>query len=98
MKLSVALFFAGIFGALATLCVLLSFGTDYWLLASERCLPVPAATVQPGEVAVEVSITPWITTVSAVNPVVFDSGLVYSTTDLEGRSKHECEIIVWESW
>ncbi|KAK1797735.1 hypothetical protein P4O66_007935 [Electrophorus voltai] len=35
MKLSVALFFAGIFGALATVFVLLSFGTDYWLLASE---------------------------------------------------------------
>ncbi|XP_030200174.1 transmembrane protein 182 [Gadus morhua] len=53
MKLSVALFFAGIFGALATLCVLLSFGTDYWLLASEQCLPVPTASFGPGEVAIE---------------------------------------------
>ncbi|KAL0963497.1 hypothetical protein UPYG_G00307200 [Umbra pygmaea] len=37
MKLSVALFFAGLFGALATVFVLLSFGTDYWLVASETC-------------------------------------------------------------
>ncbi|XP_072541281.1 transmembrane protein 182 [Salminus brasiliensis] len=37
MKLSVALFFAGLFGALAAVFILLSFGTDYWLLASESC-------------------------------------------------------------
>ncbi|KAG9271329.1 transmembrane protein 182 [Astyanax mexicanus] len=37
MKLSVALFFAGLFGALAAVFILLSFGTDYWLLASEWC-------------------------------------------------------------
>lgn len=37
MKLHVALFFAGLFGALATLFILLSFGTDYWLMASETC-------------------------------------------------------------
>ncbi|XP_056321033.1 transmembrane protein 182 [Danio aesculapii] len=37
MKLHVAVFFAGLFGALATLFILLSFGTDYWLLASETC-------------------------------------------------------------
>ncbi|XP_053184844.1 transmembrane protein 182 isoform X2 [Scomber japonicus] len=41
MKLSVALFFAGLFGALAAVFILLSFGTDYWLLASERCYPNP---------------------------------------------------------
>lgn len=41
MKLSVALFFAGLFGALAAAFVLLSFGTDYWLLASETCTPHP---------------------------------------------------------
>uniref|UniRef100_A0A673Y4I1 Transmembrane protein 182 n=1 Tax=Salmo trutta TaxID=8032 RepID=A0A673Y4I1_SALTR len=35
--LSVALFFAGLFGALAAMFVLLSFGTDYWLLALETC-------------------------------------------------------------
>ncbi|XP_065148983.1 transmembrane protein 182 [Paramisgurnus dabryanus] len=39
MKLHVALFFAGLFGALATLFILLSFGTDYWLLATETCNP-----------------------------------------------------------
>lgn len=39
MKLSVALFFAGLFGALAAVLILLSFGTDYWLLASEACQP-----------------------------------------------------------
>lgn len=37
MKIHVAGFFAGLFGALATLFILLSFGTDYWLLASETC-------------------------------------------------------------
>lgn len=37
MKLNVALFFAGLFGALATFFILLSFGTDYWLLATETC-------------------------------------------------------------
>lgn len=37
MKIHVAVFFAGHFGALATLFILLSFGTDYWLLASETC-------------------------------------------------------------
>ncbi|XP_033842936.1 transmembrane protein 182 [Periophthalmus magnuspinnatus] len=39
MKLSVALFFAGLFGALAAVFILLSFGTDYWLMASESCKP-----------------------------------------------------------
>ncbi|KAB5576965.1 hypothetical protein PHYPO_G00204570 [Pangasianodon hypophthalmus] len=37
MKWSVALFFAGLFGALGTVFILLSFGTDYWLLAWETC-------------------------------------------------------------
>ncbi|XP_078401727.1 transmembrane protein 182 [Cetorhinus maximus] len=37
MKLSVALFFAGVFGALGVLLFLLAFGTDYWLLATETC-------------------------------------------------------------
>ncbi|XP_063069750.1 transmembrane protein 182 [Engraulis encrasicolus] len=37
MKLSVALFFASLFGALATLFIVLSFGTDYWLVAFETC-------------------------------------------------------------
>lgn len=51
MKLSVALFFAGLFGALATVFILLSFGTDYWLLASETCNP--DGSVGPGGVAIE---------------------------------------------
>ncbi|XP_029348853.1 transmembrane protein 182 isoform X2 [Echeneis naucrates] len=48
MKLSVALFFAGLFGALAVVFILLSFGTDYWLLASESCQPNPEGSVGPG--------------------------------------------------
>ncbi|XP_012692630.2 transmembrane protein 182 [Clupea harengus] len=48
MKLSVALFFAGLFGALATLAILLSFGTDYWLVAYETC-PDPENTGTPVE-------------------------------------------------
>uniref|UniRef100_UPI003AAADCE8 transmembrane protein 182 isoform X2 n=1 Tax=Centroberyx gerrardi TaxID=166262 RepID=UPI003AAADCE8 len=55
MKLSVALFFAGLFGALAAVFILLSFGTDYWLLASETCDPKPVGTIGPGGVIVEVS-------------------------------------------
>ncbi|AWP13327.1 putative transmembrane protein 182 [Scophthalmus maximus] len=53
MKLSVALFFAGLFGALAAVFILLSFGTDYWLLASESCQPNPAGSVGPGGVTIE---------------------------------------------
>uniref|UniRef100_A0A3P8UU73 Transmembrane protein 182 n=1 Tax=Cynoglossus semilaevis TaxID=244447 RepID=A0A3P8UU73_CYNSE len=45
MKLSVALFFAGLFGALAAVFILLSFGTDYWLLASESCTHSSEGTV-----------------------------------------------------
>ncbi|KAI5621284.1 transmembrane protein 182 precursor, partial [Silurus asotus] len=37
MKWSVALFFAGLFAALGTVFILLSFGTDYWLLGRETC-------------------------------------------------------------
>ncbi|XP_077199695.1 transmembrane protein 182 isoform X2 [Paroedura picta] len=39
MKLSVAIFFGGLFGALGILLFLVAFGTDYWLLATEagRC-------------------------------------------------------------
>ncbi|XP_029936752.1 transmembrane protein 182 [Myripristis murdjan] len=53
MKLSVALFFAGLFGALAAVFILLSFGTDYWLLASETCDPKPDGSVGPGGFIVE---------------------------------------------
>ncbi|XP_028993698.1 transmembrane protein 182 [Betta splendens] len=49
MKLSVALFFAGLFGALAAVFILLSFGTDYWLLASESCLQNPDESAVPAD-------------------------------------------------
>ncbi|KAM4698894.1 transmembrane protein 182 [Discoglossus pictus] len=35
MKLSIGIFFGGLFGALAILIFLVAFGTDYWLLAVE---------------------------------------------------------------
>ncbi|XP_067113896.1 transmembrane protein 182 [Osmerus mordax] len=57
MKLSVALFFAGLFGALAAVFVLLSFGTDYWLLASETCNRDDLRTPEPGEERDGVSTT-----------------------------------------
>uniref|UniRef100_A0AAZ3PC39 Transmembrane protein 182 n=1 Tax=Oncorhynchus tshawytscha TaxID=74940 RepID=A0AAZ3PC39_ONCTS len=47
MKLSVALFFAGMFGALAAMFVLLSFETDYWFLASETCNKETNGTMGP---------------------------------------------------
>lgn len=56
MKLSVALFFAGLFGALAAVFILLSFGTDYWLLASESCHPNPGGSVKLGEDTTEVGV------------------------------------------
>lgn len=56
MKLSVALFFAGLFGALAAVFILLSFGTDYWLLASESCHPNPGGSVKLGEDTIEVGV------------------------------------------
>ena len=56
MKLSVALFFAGLFGALAAVFILLSFGTDYWLLASERCYPNPDGSAGSDVVTIEVGV------------------------------------------
>ncbi|XP_059355690.1 transmembrane protein 182-like [Carassius carassius] len=59
MKLHVALFFAGLFGALATLFIFLSFGTDYWLLASETCNSQSngPVTLQQGDVKQDQNIT-----------------------------------------
>lgn len=59
MKLHVALFFAGLFGALATLFIFLSFGTDYWLLALETCNSQPngPVTLQQGDVKQDQNIT-----------------------------------------
>ncbi|XP_072899622.1 transmembrane protein 182 [Hemitrygon akajei] len=56
MKLSLALFFAGIFGALSVLLFLLAFGTDYWLLATERCPSVQnrmeSVTAEKGDIII----------------------------------------------
>uniref|UniRef100_A0A8C9LCQ3 Transmembrane protein 182 n=1 Tax=Pavo cristatus TaxID=9049 RepID=A0A8C9LCQ3_PAVCR len=43
MKLSVGIFFGGLFAALGVLLFLVAFGTDYWLLATEtgRCSKAP---------------------------------------------------------
>uniref|UniRef100_A0A673Y5Z7 Transmembrane protein 182 n=1 Tax=Salmo trutta TaxID=8032 RepID=A0A673Y5Z7_SALTR len=54
-KLSVLLFQAGFFGGLGDLSLMLSFGTDYWLLALETCGPGGASetweagALRPGE-------------------------------------------------
>uniref|UniRef100_A0A667Z9G8 Uncharacterized protein n=1 Tax=Myripristis murdjan TaxID=586833 RepID=A0A667Z9G8_9TELE len=40
MRVGAAALAGGIFGGLGTLCFLLAFGTDYWLLASDNCVPV----------------------------------------------------------
>lgn len=56
MKLSVALFFAGLFGALAAVFILLSFGTDYWLLASESCSQNFGDSLGSASVTVGVSV------------------------------------------
>lgn len=50
MKLSIGIFFGGLFGALGILVLLVAFGSDYWLLAKEvdKC---------SGNQGVEVSVT-----------------------------------------
>ncbi|KAI4892716.1 hypothetical protein NFI96_015315 [Prochilodus magdalenae] len=58
MKLSVALFFAGLFGALAAVFILLSFGTDYWLLASESCKMDPNPPMKSGGLGVNNTADP----------------------------------------
>ncbi|XP_062997713.1 transmembrane protein 182-like [Elgaria multicarinata webbii] len=37
MKIKIAAFLAGILGVLGVLLFLIAFGTDYWLLATEKC-------------------------------------------------------------
>ncbi|XP_056157906.1 transmembrane protein 182-like [Lampris incognitus] len=39
MRVSAAALAGGLFGGLGTLCFLVAFGTDYWLLASDNCGP-----------------------------------------------------------
>ncbi|CAG5992550.1 unnamed protein product [Menidia menidia] len=48
MRVGPAALAGGIFGVLGTLCFLLAFGTDYWLVASDNCGPYawPAQTTQ----------------------------------------------------
>ncbi|KAF7649005.1 hypothetical protein LDENG_00148620 [Lucifuga dentata] len=41
MRVGAAALVGGIFGGVGTLCFLLAFGTDYWLLASDNCGPFP---------------------------------------------------------
>ncbi|KAM9376269.1 transmembrane protein 182-like [Pholidichthys leucotaenia] len=44
MKVGAAALAGGIFGILGTLCFLVAFGTDYWLVASDNCGPYPWPT------------------------------------------------------
>ena len=37
MRVGAAALAGGIFGVVGTLCFFLSFGTDYWLIASDNC-------------------------------------------------------------
>uniref|UniRef100_A0A4W5K9L5 Transmembrane protein 182 n=1 Tax=Hucho hucho TaxID=62062 RepID=A0A4W5K9L5_9TELE len=58
-RLSVLLFLAGFSGGLGALSLMLSFGTDYWLLALETCGPGRASetweagALRPGEGEIE---------------------------------------------
>ncbi|XP_022060861.1 transmembrane protein 182-like [Acanthochromis polyacanthus] len=67
MRVGAAALAGGIFGAVGTLCFLLAFGTDYWLVASDNCgpytwptLPTPAGDkdVNGTEVVEAVSVSP----------------------------------------
>lgn len=44
MRVGAAALAGGIFGAIATLCFFLAFGTDYWLVASDNCGPYTLPT------------------------------------------------------
>ncbi|XP_035017394.1 transmembrane protein 182 isoform X1 [Hippoglossus stenolepis] len=50
MRVGAAALAGGIFGAVGTLCFVLAFGTDYWLVASDNCGPHtwPTQTTQTG--------------------------------------------------
>ncbi|XP_008283176.1 transmembrane protein 182-like [Stegastes partitus] len=50
MRVGAAALAGGIFGAIGTLCFLLAFGTDYWLVASDNCGPYtwPTQTTTTG--------------------------------------------------
>ncbi|XP_029021909.1 transmembrane protein 182-like [Betta splendens] len=49
MRVGAAALAGGIFGALGTLCFLLAFGTDYWLVASDDCGPHTWTTLTGGK-------------------------------------------------
>uniref|UniRef100_A0A3P8SNY0 Uncharacterized protein n=1 Tax=Amphiprion percula TaxID=161767 RepID=A0A3P8SNY0_AMPPE len=51
MRVGAAALAGGIFGAVGTLCFLLAFGTDYWLVASDNCGPYtwPTQTTPAGD-------------------------------------------------
>ncbi|KAJ3588333.1 hypothetical protein NHX12_011926 [Muraenolepis orangiensis] len=48
MRVGAAALSAGLCGGLGTLCFLLAFGTDYWLLASDNCGPHTWGQSRPG--------------------------------------------------
>ncbi|XP_061925790.1 transmembrane protein 182 [Entelurus aequoreus] len=87
MKLSVALFFAGLFGALAVVFVLLSFGTDYWLLASESCThPTTDTTLERGDIVVQ-NVTSGVT--------LYHEGFFWKCSF---GSNVEDEDLLWKLW
>ncbi|KAG9277661.1 transmembrane protein 182-like [Astyanax mexicanus] len=53
MRSAVLQFMAGFCGALGTIFLLLSLGTDYWLLASESCNTADTNTARPQRVTAE---------------------------------------------
>lgn len=54
MQLAVLQFMAGFCGALGSIFLLLSLGTDYWLIASETCDPGDKDTGRHERVTTEV--------------------------------------------
>lgn len=44
MRVGAAALAGGIFGVVGTLCFLVAFATDYWLVASDNCGPYTLAT------------------------------------------------------
>ncbi|XP_076857987.1 transmembrane protein 182 [Brachyhypopomus gauderio] len=89
MKLSVALFFAGIFGALATVFVILSFGTDYWLLASETCKTDPPGSGERGNASLN------HTDDTENTPVFYYHEGFFWRCSFEGQMEQDSLMIFW---